>query len=39
MLTAETGAMPLLWLMLATAILAIASILVVIRREVQLGLR
>jgi len=37
-LTKETGAMPLLWLMLATAVLAIAAISVVVWRERQLGL-
>jgi DHA1 family bicyclomycin/chloramphenicol resistance-like MFS transporter len=37
-LTKETGAMPLLWLMLTTAVLAIAAISVVIWRERQLGL-
>ncbi|MEM7319332.1 MAG: multidrug effflux MFS transporter [Pseudomonadota bacterium] len=39
MLTPETGAVPLLILMLVTAILAIVSIEVVIRRERQLGLQ
>ncbi|NVO54510.1 multidrug effflux MFS transporter [Rhodobacteraceae bacterium B1Z28] len=38
LLTKETGAMPLLWLMLTTALLAIAAITTVIRRERQLGL-
>lgn len=38
LLTVETGAMPLLWLMLITAILAIAAISSVIWRERQLGL-
>lgn len=38
MLTPETGAMPLLLLMLATAILGVAAILLVIRRERRLGL-
>ncbi len=38
LLTHETGAMPLLWLMLATAALAICAISVVIWRERQLGL-
>lgn len=38
LLTVETGAMPLLWLMLATALLAIVAISSVIRRERQLGL-
>ncbi len=38
LLTVETGAMPLLWLMLTTAVLAICSIYSVIRRERQLGL-
>lgn len=38
LLTPETGALPLLWLMLATAALAVAAISVVIRRERQLGL-
>ncbi|EEE36964.1 drug resistance transporter, Bcr/CflA family [Rhodobacteraceae bacterium KLH11] len=38
MLTRETGAMPLLWLMLATAVLAICAISSVIWREKQLGL-
>ncbi|WP_170331684.1 multidrug effflux MFS transporter [Ruegeria arenilitoris] len=38
LLTHETGAMPLLWLMLATSVLAICAIVSVIRRERQLGL-
>ncbi|TMV07861.1 multidrug effflux MFS transporter [Ruegeria sediminis] len=38
LLTPETGALPLLWLMLVTSILGILAILVVIRRERQLGL-
>lgn len=38
MLTAQTGALPLLFLMLATVVLGWAAILVVIRRERQLGL-
>lgn len=38
LLTRETGAMPLLWLMLATAVLAIVAISTVVRRERQLGL-
>lgn len=38
LLTRETGAMPLLWLMLATSILAIFAISSVIWREKQLGL-
>ncbi len=38
LLTPETGALPLLWLMLATAVLAVAAISVVIWRERQLGL-
>ncbi|WP_171120507.1 MULTISPECIES: multidrug effflux MFS transporter [unclassified Ruegeria] len=38
LLTHETGAMPLLWLMLATAALAVCAIATVIRRERQLGL-
>lgn len=38
LLTHETGAMPLLWLMLTTAALAICAIVVVIRRERTLGL-
>ncbi|SDW65491.1 MFS transporter, DHA1 family, bicyclomycin/chloramphenicol resistance protein [Ruegeria halocynthiae] len=38
LLTQETGAMPLLWLMLTTAVLAICAISVVIWRERQLGL-
>ncbi|WP_170516496.1 multidrug effflux MFS transporter [Ruegeria atlantica] len=38
LLTHETGAMPLLWLMLATSALAICAIASVIRRERQLGL-
>lgn len=38
LLTIETGAMPLLWLMLTTAVLAIAAISIVIWRERQLGL-
>jgi DHA1 family bicyclomycin/chloramphenicol resistance-like MFS transporter len=36
-LTPGSGEFPLLWLMFATAVCAIASILVVIRRERQLG--
>jgi DHA1 family bicyclomycin/chloramphenicol resistance-like MFS transporter len=39
LLTPETGAYPLLWLMLLTAIAGLMSILVVIRREKTLGLR
>ncbi|WP_299944361.1 multidrug effflux MFS transporter [uncultured Ruegeria sp.] len=38
LLTRETGAMPLLWLMLATSVLAICAISSVIWREKQLGL-
>ncbi|MFY2825833.1 multidrug effflux MFS transporter [Ruegeria sp. MALMAid1280] len=38
LLTHETGAMPLLWLMLVTSVLAICAIASVIRRERQLGL-
>ncbi|WP_170548019.1 multidrug effflux MFS transporter [Ruegeria atlantica] len=38
LLTHESGAMPLLWLMLATSALAICAIASVIRRERQLGL-
>ncbi|WP_170429497.1 multidrug effflux MFS transporter [Ruegeria arenilitoris] len=38
LLTRETGAMPLLWLMLATSVLAICAIASVIRRERHLGL-
>ncbi|NOD92307.1 Bcr/CflA family efflux MFS transporter [Ruegeria sp. HKCCD4884] len=38
LLTHETGAIPLLWLMLTTALLAICAIAAVIRRERQLGL-
>ncbi|MAP15619.1 MAG: Bcr/CflA family drug resistance efflux transporter, partial [Oceanibulbus sp.] len=38
LLTPETGAYPLLWLMLLTAIASVASIWVVIRREKALGL-
>ncbi|SDC36542.1 MFS transporter, DHA1 family, bicyclomycin/chloramphenicol resistance protein [Ruegeria marina] len=38
LLTPETGAMPLLWLMLATAVLGVLAILVVILRERRLGL-
>ncbi len=38
LLTHETGAMPLLWLMLTTSVLAVCAILSVIRRERQLGL-
>ncbi|WP_271949449.1 multidrug effflux MFS transporter [Ruegeria faecimaris] len=37
-LTHETGAMPLLWLMLASATFAIVAIAIVIRRERYLGL-
>ncbi|WP_420584568.1 multidrug effflux MFS transporter [Ruegeria sp.] len=38
LLTHETGAMPLLWLMLATSVLAIGAIMAVIHRERKLGL-
>jgi MFS transporter, DHA1 family, multidrug resistance protein len=38
MLTPESGAYPLLWLMLLTAFAGVASIMVVIRREKRLGL-
>jgi DHA1 family bicyclomycin/chloramphenicol resistance-like MFS transporter len=39
LLSKETGAYPLLWIMLLTAAAGVASILVVIRREKTLGLR
>jgi DHA1 family bicyclomycin/chloramphenicol resistance-like MFS transporter len=39
LLTPETGAFPLLWLMLLTAFGGIAAIMMVIRRERILGLR
>ncbi|WP_372990067.1 multidrug effflux MFS transporter [Sulfitobacter sp.] len=39
LLSKETGAYPLLWIMLLTAAAGVASILVVIRREKALGLR
>lgn len=39
LLTPETGAFPLLWLMLLTAIAGLLCILLVIRREKALGLR
>lgn len=38
LLTPETGAFPLLWMMLITALLGLASILLVMRRERMLGL-
>lgn len=38
LLTVETGAMPLLWLMLTTALMAVLAIGVVVWRERQLGL-
>jgi len=38
LLTPETGAYPLLWMMLLTSILGLLAILVVIRRNRQLGL-
>jgi DHA1 family bicyclomycin/chloramphenicol resistance-like MFS transporter len=38
LLTPATGAYPLLWMMLVTAVLGVTAILVVIRRERQLGL-
>jgi MFS transporter, DHA1 family, multidrug resistance protein len=38
LLTAETGAMPLLWMMLITSVLGIAVTLAIIRRQRQLGL-
>ena len=38
LLSEETGAYPLLWIMLATAVAGVASILVVIRRERALGI-
>ncbi|MFD2739052.1 multidrug effflux MFS transporter [Sulfitobacter aestuarii] len=38
LLSEETGAYPLLWIMLLTAIAGVASIMVVIRREKVLGL-
>ena len=39
LLTPETGAYPLLWLMLLTAFAGTVSILIVIRREYALGIR
>lgn len=39
LLTKETGAFPLLWMMLISALLGLVSILVVIRRERQLALK
>ena len=39
LLTPETGAYPLLWMMLLTAIAGVLSITIVIRREYALGLR
>ncbi len=39
LLSVETGAYPLLWIMLLTAIAGVASIAIVIRREKALGLR
>jgi len=39
LLSKETGAYPLLWIMLGTAVAGVASILVVIRREKMLGIR
>jgi len=36
LLTAQTGTLPLQWIMLGTSVLAVASILVVIRREAQI---
>ncbi|CUH52804.1 multidrug effflux MFS transporter [Shimia marina] len=38
LLTTETGAFPLLWLMLATSVLGVTAIAMVIRREKMLGL-
>jgi len=38
LLTPETGAYPLLWMMLLTSVMALIAILIVIRRERQLGL-
>ena len=38
-LSAETGAFPLLWIMLATALLAVAAILLTMRRERRLALQ
>jgi len=38
LLSEETGAYPLLWIMLATAVAGVASILVVIRRERAIGI-
>ena len=38
LLSTETGAYPLLWIMLGTAVAGVASILVVIRREKTLGI-
>ena len=39
LLSTETGAYPLLWIMLLTAVAGVASILVVIQRERKLGIR
>lgn len=39
LLSIETGAYPLLWIMLLTAVAGVTSIIVVIRREKALGLR
>ncbi|MCV6585185.1 MAG: multidrug effflux MFS transporter [Marinibacterium sp.] len=38
LLTVDTGAYPLLWLMLISGILGVVSIMVVVRRERQLGM-
>ena len=38
LLTKESGAFPLLWMMLVSALLGLAAILLVVRRERQLGL-
>jgi DHA1 family bicyclomycin/chloramphenicol resistance-like MFS transporter len=39
LLTPEAGAFPLLWVMLITSLLSVASILMVLWRERQLALR
>ena len=39
LLSTDTGAYPLLWIMLLTAVAGVASILVVIQRERKLGIR
>ncbi len=38
LLDSDTGAYPLLWLMVATSVAGLVAILLVIRREKQLGL-